>query len=137
MLMGAQDYLSAPMPFLMGLHAPNLFMSTLRSSCMEETVVVDLDRGTVTSGVAAAGAGRLSSGAAVGPGAGSGQRGASGSSRLGSQLPWAQQLEAALELLHQTLRSPIEYESTPVIAQLMQVSPPFNCSTGQRCFLCG
>ncbi|KAK9915164.1 hypothetical protein WJX75_005465 [Coccomyxa subellipsoidea] len=60
-----KDYLSAPMPFLMGIHAPNLFMSTLRSSAMEE-------------------------------------------------------LEAALALLHQTLRSPIEYESTPVIAALMQ-----------------
>lgn len=42
-----QDYLAAPMPFLVGLHAPNLFASALRSSSLEEVVVVDLDRGTV------------------------------------------------------------------------------------------
>lgn len=42
-----QDYLAAPMPFLVGLHAPNLFAAALRSSSLEEVVVVDLDRGTV------------------------------------------------------------------------------------------
>lgn len=42
-----QDYLAAPMPFLVGLHAPNLFASALRSSALEEVVLVDLDRGTV------------------------------------------------------------------------------------------
>ncbi len=35
-------------------------------------------------------------------------------------LPWAAQLESALALLRETLRSPVEYESTPVIAALMQ-----------------
>ncbi len=48
-MLGRQDYLSAPMPFLMGVHAPNLFKSTLRSAAMEEIVVVDLDRGTTTA----------------------------------------------------------------------------------------
>lgn len=42
-----QDYLAAPMPFLVGLHSPNLFAAALRSSSLEEVVVVDLDRGTV------------------------------------------------------------------------------------------
>ena len=101
-----QDYLSAPMPFLMGIHAPNLFMSTLRSSAMEEVVVVDLDRGTTTASSLH-----------------SNQRGGNVGSRGESALPWGRQLEAALALLHLTLRSPIEYESTPVIAALMQARP--------------
>ncbi len=42
----------------------------------------------------------------------------------GSTLPWAAQLESALALLRETLRSPVEYESTPVIAALMQASQP-------------
>ena len=42
-----QDYLAAPMPFLVGLHAPSLFAPALRSSALEEVVMVDLDRGTV------------------------------------------------------------------------------------------
>ncbi|BDA43641.1 probable DENN domain-containing protein 1C at N-terminal half [Coccomyxa sp. Obi] len=100
-----KDYLSAPMPFLMGVHAPNLFKSTLRSAAMEEIVVVDLDRGTTT---AAAG------------GASSHGIGAAGQRVGGSALPWAAQLESALALLRETLRSPVEYESTPVIAALMQ-----------------
>ena len=39
----------------------------------------------------------------------------------GSTLPWAGALQEALGQLYRTLRSPIEYESTPVITQLMQV----------------
>ncbi|EIE19512.1 hypothetical protein COCSUDRAFT_83563 [Coccomyxa subellipsoidea C-169] len=85
-----KDYLSAPMPFLMGVHSPNLFMSTLRSSAMEEVVVVDLDRGTTTCS-------SLHSPRRNGDSSGSGG---------GSGLPWGRQLEAALALLHQTLRSP-------------------------------
>ena len=51
MLCGAvQDYLAAPMPFVVGLHSPNLFTAALRSSSLEEVVVVDLDRGTVRVG---------------------------------------------------------------------------------------
>ncbi len=95
------------MPFLMGVHSPNLFMSTLRSSAMEEVVVVDLDRGTTTCS-------SLHSPRRNGDNSGSGG---------GSGLPWGRQLEAALALLHQTLRSPVEYESTPVIAALMQARP--------------
>ena len=116
-MFGRQDYLSAPMPFLMGVHAPNLFMSTLRSSAMEEVVVVDLDGGTTTASSLHA----PRRGGDVGGGA-------------GSALPWGRQLEAALALLKQTLRSPIEYESTPVIAALMQARPapaihPLPCLT--------
>lgn len=99
-----QDYLSAPMPFLIGIHSPNLF--NLRSTAMEETVVVDLDRGTILSGG--------SNGAPTSPTAGG------SAARCG--LPWADQLEEAFALLRQTLRSPIEYESTPLITQLMQAS---------------
>ena len=51
-----QDYLAAPMPFLVGLHSPNLFAAALRSSSLEEVVVVDLDRGTVRVGPANLGA---------------------------------------------------------------------------------
>jgi hypothetical protein len=81
------------MPFLIGIHAPNLF--NLRSASMEETVMVDLDRGAILA-----------------------PSGSPPSARC--TLPWADQLEDAFALLRQTLRSPIEYESTPLITQLMQ-----------------
>lgn len=90
-----QDYLAAPMPFLMGLHAPNLFMPTLRSGSLEEVVIVDLDRGCLYNGP--------------------------GQPLPKCALPWADQLRDALDLLKQTLRSPVEHESTPHIISLMQV----------------
>ena len=90
-----QDYLAAPMPFLMGLHAPDLFMSTLRSGSLEEVVMVDLDRGCMYNG--------------------------SGQGLPKCALPWADQLRDAFDLLKQTLRSPVEHESTPYIISLMQV----------------
>ena len=89
-----QDYLAAPMPFLMGLHAPDLFMPTLRSGSLEEVVIVDLDRGAILTG--------------------------SGQPLPGCALPWADQLRDAFDLLKQTLRSPLEHESTPHIIALMQ-----------------
>ena len=89
-----QDYLAAPMPFLMGLHAPNLFMPTLRSGALEEVVIVDLDRGAMYNGP--------------------------GQPLPKCALPWADQLRDAFDLLKQTLRSPLEHESTPFIISLMQ-----------------
>ena len=89
-----QDYLAAPMPFLMGLHAPDLFMPTLRSGSLEEVVIVDLDRGAILTG--------------------------SGQPLAQCALPWADQLRDAFDLLKQTLRSPLEHESTPHIIGLMQ-----------------
>ncbi len=91
-----QDYLAAPMPFLMGLHAPDLFMSTLRSGSLEEVVIVDLDRGCMYNGP--------------------------GQPLPKCALPWADQLRDAFDLLKQTLRSPVEHESTPYIISLMQVT---------------
>ena len=64
-MLGWQDYLSAPMPFLMGVHAPNLFKSTLRSAAMEEVVVVDLDRGTTTAAAGGAASPGISPGEAA------------------------------------------------------------------------
>ena len=89
-----QDYLAAPMPFLMGLHAPDLFMPTLRSGSLEEVVMVDLDRGAIHTGP--------------------------GQPLAQCALPWADQLRDAFDLLKQTLRSPLEHESTPHIIGLMQ-----------------
>ena len=83
------------MPFLMGLHAPNLFMPTLRSGSLEEVVIVDLDRGCMYNGP--------------------------GQPLPKCALPWADQLRDAFDLLKQTLRSPVEHESTPYIISLMQV----------------
>jgi len=91
----SQDYLAAPMPFLMGLHAPNLFMPTMRSGALEEVVIVDLDRGCMYNGP--------------------------GQPLPKCALPWAEQLRDAFDLLKQTLRSPVEHESTPHIINLMQV----------------
>ena len=84
------------MPFLMGLHAPDLFMSTLRSGSLEEVVIVDLDRGCMYNGP--------------------------GQPLPKCALPWADQLRDAFDLLKQTLRSPVEHESTPYIISLMQVT---------------
>ena len=53
------------MPFLMGVHAPNLFKSTLRSAAMEEVVVVDLDRGTTTAAAGGAASPGISPGEAA------------------------------------------------------------------------
>jgi hypothetical protein len=36
-------------------------------------------------------------------------------------LPWREQLEAALTAVHRVIRSPTEYETSPVIAGIMQV----------------
>lgn len=83
------------MPFLMGLHAPDLFMPTLRSGSLEEVVMVDLDRGCMYN--------------------------SPGQPLPKCALPWTDQLRDAFDLLKQTLRSPVEHESTPYIISLMQV----------------
>ena len=44
-----------------------------------------------------------------------------------SSLPWADELQEALGSLYRILRSPLEYDSTPFITQLMQV--PSCCSS--------
>lgn len=47
----SQEYLTAPMPFLVGLHAPSIFFSELQTSGleseMEVVVIFNLDQGTV------------------------------------------------------------------------------------------
>ena len=41
-----------------------------------------------------------------------------------SSLPWAEELQDAVGSLYRVLRSPLEYDSTPIITQLMQVLRP-------------
>eukprot|EP00891_Asterochloris_glomerata_P004797 jgi/Astpho2/4797/Aster-00342 len=88
-----RDYLTAPMPFLIGL--PSELMPMLKHMPMNEVVLVNLEQGTVDppGGAAADDARRL---------------------------PWSDRLRSALEMVHSSLRSPTEFESTPVIGHLMQ-----------------
>ncbi|KAK9829376.1 hypothetical protein WJX72_005465 [[Myrmecia] bisecta] len=88
-----KDYLTAPMPFLVGL--PAHMLPLLKQLPMDEVVLVDLDLGSCE------------------PQAGSARDDA-------LRLPWAAHLREALQVVYNTLRSPTEYESTPIIGHLMQ-----------------
>ncbi len=84
------EYLSAPMPYLVGLPAD--LLTTIRHSNvpMSEVTLFDLDLHTVDPPPGSPGDdGRL--------------------------LPYGRQLSAALQAVFKTLRSPTEYESSPVI----------------------
>eukprot|EP00884_Botryococcus_braunii_P014564 jgi/Botrbrau1/23108/Bobra.0243s0042.1 len=89
-----KDYLLAPMPFLIGLPGSHAVAGLSRIP-LEEVVVVDLDLGTVRQGL---------NGPPVPP----------------LHLPWADRLASALQMLYGMMRSPTEYESTPLAAELMQ-----------------
>ncbi|KAK9818990.1 hypothetical protein WJX81_007496 [Elliptochloris bilobata] len=89
-----KDYLTAPMPFLIGMCVTNLLDLDL-----DGVVVVDLDMASVSLG-------------AAGHGVGKGQ--------VADLLPWAGRLEEALALVYRTLRSPTELEATPLVAGLLQ-----------------
>jgi hypothetical protein len=82
------DYLSAPMPFLVGLTSEMLPL--IRHIPMSEVTMVDLDLQKVS------------------PPPGS-------QSDDGRALPYGRQLGAALEAVFKTVRSPTEYESSPLI----------------------
>ncbi|GIL47652.1 hypothetical protein Vafri_4419 [Volvox africanus] len=87
------DYLSAPMPFLVGLTQEMLPL--IRHIPMSEVTTVDLDLQKVSSP----------------PGS---------QSDDGRSLPYGRQLGAALEAVFKTVRSPTEYESSPLITGVMQ-----------------
>ncbi|GFR44889.1 hypothetical protein Agub_g6233 [Astrephomene gubernaculifera] len=87
------DYLSAPMPFLVGLTSEML--PFIRHIPMSEVTTVDLDLREVSPP----------------PGA---------SYDDGRALPYGRQLARALEAVFKTVRSPTEYESSPVITGVMQ-----------------
>ncbi|KAF8073214.1 DENND2B [Scenedesmus sp. PABB004] len=91
---GLRDYLTAPMPFLIGLPAALLpGLRALRG--MEAATVIDLDLGTCEP--------------------------APGSARDDAALlPWREQLAGALHAAYGMLRSPTEHESTPLITSIMQ-----------------
>ncbi len=84
-----KDYLSAPMPFMVGLQSQMLHM--LSAIPMDEIRVVDLDIHSCQ------------------PPPGSPHDDA----RI---LPWREQLEAALTAVHKVIRSPTEHETSPLIA---------------------
>ncbi|GLC43834.1 hypothetical protein PLESTB_000913400 [Pleodorina starrii] len=87
------DYLSAPMPFLVGLTSEMLPL--IRHIPMSEVTMVDLDLQKVS------------------PAPGS-------YADDGRALPYGRQLGAALEAVFKTVRSPTEYESSPLITGVMQ-----------------
>lgn len=83
------DYLTAPMPYLVGLPAQMLPM--LKGIPMDEVTLVDLDLGKCDP--------------------------APGCERDDARmLPWRDELEAALSAVHKNIRSPTEYETSPMIA---------------------
>ncbi|DBA87177.1 TPA: hypothetical protein ACH3X2_005181 [Trebouxia sp. C0005] len=88
-----KDYLTAPMPFLIGLQAS--LLPSLKHLPMDEVTLIDLDLGTCQ------------------PPPGSPTDDA-------CLLPWAIRLQAALQVVYDGLRSPTEFESTPVIAHVLQ-----------------
>ena len=84
-----KDYLTAPMPFMVGL--PAALLPVLRNIPMDEVTLIDLDLGKCDP--------------------------APGSARDDAQyLPWRGHLEAALTAAYANLKSPTEYESSPLIA---------------------
>jgi hypothetical protein len=85
-----KDYLSAPMPFLVGL--PGQLLPLLAGVPMDDALVLDLDLGRCrpTPG----GEGDVD----------------------GQLLPWREQLEAALGAARRLIRSPTEHETSPLIA---------------------
>lgn len=84
------EYLSAPMPYLVGLPADLLTAIRHSNLPMSEVTLFDLDLHTVDPPPGSPGDdGRL--------------------------LPYGRQLSAALQAVFKTLRSPTEYESSPVI----------------------
>ncbi|KAK9791805.1 hypothetical protein WJX73_001133 [Symbiochloris irregularis] len=89
-----QDYLLAPMPFLVGVPAAGSFAG-LQSTPLEEITVVNLDAGTCTPG----------------PGLPPAEP---------SSLPWAEELASALQAHTALLRSPSEWEISPRVSMLMQ-----------------
>ena len=84
-----KDYLTAPMPFLVGL--PAQLLPVLKDIPMCEVTLIDLDL------------------ARCDPAPGSARDDA-------NNLPYKRTLEAALQAAYSTLRSPTEYESSPLIA---------------------
>ncbi len=84
-----KDYLSAPMPFMVGLQSQMLH--TLSSIPMDEITVIDLDIRSCKPAP-----------------------GSQGDDARG--LPWREQLEAALTAAHKLIRSPTEHETSPIIA---------------------
>ena len=84
-----KDYLTAPMPFMVGLPAQMLPM--LRGIPMDEVTLIDLDLGKCDP--------------------------PPGSQRDDARmLPWRERLEEALTAVHRNIRSPTEYETSPAIA---------------------
>jgi hypothetical protein len=88
-----KDYLSAPMPFMVGL--PGQMLGLLSSIPMDETLIVDLDLGTCQPAPGSTG-------------------------DDGQLLPWRQQLETALSAALKAIRSPTEHETSPLIAGMEQ-----------------
>ena len=87
----------APMPFLIGMPA-SIVTALQAMRALEEVVLVDLDLGAVYVPPAL-------------------QHGAPGI----CSLPWADRLENAFAMVRASMRSPSEFESTPLIAHIMQV----------------
>ncbi|KAF6256297.1 AEX-3 domain-containing protein [Scenedesmus sp. NREL 46B-D3] len=88
-----KDYLTAPMPFLIGM--PAQLLPSLKGIPMDEVTLIDLDLGRCEP--------------------------ASGSPRDDAALlPWREQLEGALHAAFGLLRSPTEHESNKLITSIMQ-----------------
>ncbi|KAL6757957.1 AEX-3 domain-containing protein [Haematococcus lacustris] len=88
-----KEYLAAPMPFLIGM--PAQMLPLINGIPIDEVTLIDLDMGKCNP--------------------------APGSSRDdASMLPYRDQLEAALQAVHKNIRSPTEYETSPMIAGIMQ-----------------
>ncbi|KAG2452541.1 hypothetical protein HYH02_002779 [Chlamydomonas schloesseri] len=107
------DYLSAPMPFLVGL--PSDMLPLIRHIPMSEVTTVDLDLQRVIP--PGGGGGVAGSGGLAGGGGGGAGGVAADDGRL---LPYGRQLAAALEAVFKTVRSPTEYESSHLITGVMQ-----------------
>eukprot|EP00775_Hariotina_reticulata_P011069 gene11069-11225_t len=88
-----KDYLTAPMPFLIGM--PAQLLPALKGIPMDEITLIDLDLGKCE------------------PSPGSPHDDA-------LLLPWRSQLERALHAACAVLRSPTEHESNPLITNIMQ-----------------
>jgi len=93
MPMDLKDYLTAPMPFMVGL--PAQMLPLLKGLSMDEVTLIDLDLGKCEPPPNDARDDAL-------------------------HLPWREKLEAALTAAYNNLKNPTEYESSPLIAGIMQ-----------------